>query len=429
MADKKNYGFDTKLLHSGHTVDPTGSRAVPIYQTSSYVFKDAEHAAARFALADPGPIYTRITNPTTAVLEDRLADIAGGSGALVTSSGMSAILYSILNIASPGDEIVAGSTLYGGTYTLFHDRLLPQFGIKAVLVDPDDLTAIDKAINDKTKAVFIESIGNPGINIPDIAAIADIAHKHKIPLISDDTFTTPYLFDAKKWGVDISVHSLTKYIGGHGNSIGGAIIDLGTFDWKASGKFPGLTTPDVTYNNIVYTDLGSVAYIIKARTQLLRDTGACISPFNAFLILQGLETLSLRIDRHNENATKVAKFLAAHPQVDWVNYPVLEGNKYHERQLKYLPKGAGGILTFGIKGGKESGRKFINGLKLFSLLANVADARSLVIHPGSTTHAQLSEEDQIRAAVKPELVRLSIGLESIDDIIADLEAGFVSVKG
>lgn len=424
----KDIGFNTKSLHAGHKLDETGSRAVPIYQTTSYVFKDADQAAARFGLTDPGPIYTRLTNPTVAVLEDRLTALENAAGTVATSSGMAAILYSILNIASVGDEIISVSTLYGGTYTLFNDRMPSQFGIKVHLIDPEDFEGLEKAINDKTKAVYLETIGNPGINIPDIERIAKIAHKHKLPLISDNTFGTPYLIDSKKWGVDITVHSLTKYIGGHGNSIGGAVVDYGTFDWKGSGRFPKFTAPDTTYHNLVYADLGNAGYITKIRAQLLRDTGACLSPINAFLILQGIETLSLRVDRHNQNAEKVAEYLYNHPQVEWVKYPSLKTDKSYERKLKYFPKGAGAIMTFGIKGGKGAGKKFINGLKLFSLLANVADSRSLVIHPASTTHAQLSEIDQTKAAVLPGLIRLSIGIEDIEDILADLELGFEAAK-
>jgi O-acetylhomoserine (thiol)-lyase len=423
----KELGFNTKALHAGHKIDETGSRAVPIFQTTSYVFKDSDHAAALFSLSESGYIYSRINNPTIAVLEERIAALEGGVGAVVTSSGMAAVLYAILNIASVGDEIISVSTLYGGTYTLFHDRFYSQYGIKVHLIDPEDFEGIEKAINPKTKAIYFETIGNPGINIPDIERLADIAKRHKVALIADNTFGTPYLFDAKKWGVNIVVHSLTKYLGGHGNSIGGAVVDLGNFDWRSSGRYPSFTEPDTTYHNLVYADLPG-AYIIKLRVQLLRDTGACLSPFNAFLILQGIETLSLRVERHSSNALAVAKYLKNHPQVEWVNYPGLEGDKYYERKQKYLPKGAGGILTFGIKGGVQAGKKFIDALKLFSLLANVADARSLIIHPASTTHSQLSEDDLKKAAVQPELIRLSIGLEDIEDLIEDLERGFKAAR-
>ena len=423
----KELGFNTKSLHAGHTVDKTGSRSVPIFQTTSYVFDDADHAADVFALKESGYIYTRLNNPTVAVLEDRLTALEGGVGALATSSGMAAVLYSILNIAGVGDEIIAISTLYGGTYTLFNDRFYSQYGIKVNIIDPEDFDGIKKAINQKTKAIYFETIGNPGINIPDIEEYAKIAKTHNIPLIADNTFGTPYLFDAKKWGVNIVVHSLTKYIGGHGNSIGGAVVDLGNFDWRESGRFPSFTTPDHTYHDIVYADIPA-SYITKLRVQQMRDTGACLSPFNAFLILQGIETLSLRVDKHNENAQKVAEYLAVHPQVEWVNYPSLKTDKYYQRKQKYFPKGAGGILTFGIKGGTAAGKKFIDGLKLFSLLANVADVRSLVIHPASTTHSQLNEQGLKKAGVLPELIRLSVGLEDIQDIIDDLELGFQAAR-
>lgn len=419
---KESLHFDTLQLHAGQSPDiATNSRAVPIYQTTSYNFNDAKHAADLFALKESGNIYTRIMNPTTDVLEKRLAALEGGVGALVTSSGMSAISYAIFNIAKSGDEIIAASTLYGGTYTLFNDRLLNQYGIKVHLVDPDDLKAIEHSINDKTKAIYIETIGNPTINIPDIKKIADIAHQNNLPLITDNTFGTPYLINMKSHGVDIVVYSLTKYIGGHGTSIGGAIIDNGTFDWS-SGRFSDFTTPDSTYHGIVYADIDNNAgYITKARVQLLRDTGACISPFNSFLILQGLETLSLRVERHCQNAEKVAQYLTSNDAVTWVNYPKLKDSKYYDRAKKYLPNGVGGILTFGIKGDIDAGRKFINSLEIFSLLANVADAKSLVIHPASTTHAQLSSDALKATGVPPDMVRLSIGLEDIRDLISDLD--------
>lgn len=421
MSERK-LKFDTLQVHAGQNPDPTtGSRAVPIYQTTSYVFNDADHAANLFALKEAGNIYTRIGNPTTDVFEQRIAALEGGVGALAVSSGSSAITYSILNVANSGDEIVSASTLYGGTYNLF-TSILPRLGIKVHFVNPDDPENFRSAINDKTKALYIETIGNPGINLVDISAVSAIAHENGIPLIVDNTFGTPYLIRPFEFGADIVVHSATKFIGGHGNSIGGVIVDSGNFDWSASGKFPGFTEPDPSYHGIRYAqDLGSVAYILKARVQLLRDTGACISPFNAFLLLQGLETLSLRVERHVENTRKVVKFLSEHPSVTWVNYPELEGNKYFELSKKYFPKGSGSIFTFGIKGGLEAGKKFINSLKLFSLLANVADAKSLVIHPASTTHSQLSEDALINAGVTPDLIRLSIGIEDADDIIFDLE--------
>jgi len=421
MSDK-NLKFDTLQLHAGQQVDPTtGSRAVPIYQTTSYVFKNTEHAANLFSLKEPGNIYTRIMNPTNDVLEQRIAALEGGVGALAVASGSAAITYSILNLASAGDEIVAASTLYGGTYNLF-SITLPKLGINTKFVDPDDPENFRAAITENTKALYIESIGNPGINLVDIEAIAKIAHENSIPLVVDNTFGTPYLIRPIEFGADIVVHSATKFIGGHGTSIGGLIVDGGKFDWAASGKFPDFTEPDVSYNGIRYAqDLGPLAYIIKARIQLLRDTGAAISPFNSFLLIQGLETLSLRVERHVYNTKKIVEFLLNHPKVSWVNYPSLEDNKYHTLAKKYLPKGAGSIFTFGIKGGVEAGRTFIDSLEIFSLLANVADAKSLVIHPASTTHAQLSEESQRAAGVTPDMIRLSVGIEDVEDLINDLD--------
>lgn len=418
----KNYKFDTLQIHAGQQVDPTtNSRAVPIYQTSSYVFNDPEHAANLFALKEFGNIYTRLMNPTTDVLEQRLAALEGGVGALAVASGSAAITYAILNIAEAGDEIVSASTLYGGTYNLFANTL-PKLGIKTHFVNPNEPANFETAINEHTKALYIETIGNPGINLVDIEAIAEIAHAHQIPLIVDNTFGTPYLIRPIDFGADIVVHSATKFIGGHGTSIGGVIVDSGKFDWAASGKFPGLTTPDPSYNGLIYTDaVGPLAYIIKARVQLLRDTGAALSPFNAFLLIQGLETLSLRVRQHVSNARTIVDFLRNHPAVDWVSYPELADSPYKALADRYFPKGVGSIFTFGIKGGSETGVKFIKALDLFSLLANVADAKSLVIHPASTTHAQLTPEQQISAGVRPELIRLSIGLEDVEDLIADLD--------
>ncbi|AKL97192.1 O-acetylhomoserine/O-acetylserine sulfhydrylase CysD [Clostridium aceticum] len=419
---KKQLRFDTLQVHAGQSPDPTtGSRAVPIYQTSSYVFNNADHAANLFALKEPGNIYTRIMNPTTDVFEQRIAALEGGVGALAVASGSAAITYAILNIAEAGDEVVAASTLYGGTYNLFA-ATLPKLGIKVIFVDPDDPENFAKAINEKTKAVYIESIGNPGINLIDIEAVAHIAHENGLPLIVDNTFGTPYLVRPIEFGADIVVHSATKFIGGHGSSIGGVIVDGGNFDWAKSGRFPGLIEADPTYHGVKYVEAcGPLAYIIKARVQLLRDTGASLSPFNSFLFLQGLETLSLRVQRHVENTKKIVAFLSKHPLVAWVNYPSVEGNKYYELAQKYLPKGAGSIFTFGIKGDVEAGKKFIDSLELFSLLANVADAKSLVIHPASTTHAQLSEEDQKCAGVTPDMIRLSVGIEDVEDLIEDLD--------
>ncbi|MCP1356042.1 homocysteine synthase [Aneurinibacillus migulanus] len=421
MAEERNFKFETVCLHGGQEVDPTTlSRAVPLYQTSSYVFKDTDHAANLFALKEFGNIYTRIMNPTQDTFEKRIAELEGGVGALAVASGQAAITFSILNIAHAGDEVVASSNLYGGTYNLFA-HTLPKLGLMVKFVDPDDLDEVRAAITDKTKALYTETIGNPRADVVDLEALAAIAHENGIPLIVDNTFATPYLCRPIEFGADIVVHSATKFIGGHGTSIGGVIIDSGNFDW-ANGKFPGLTEPDPSYHGVVYTEaVGNLAYIIKARVQLLRDLGAAVSPFNSWLFLQGLETLHLRIERHVENATKVAQYLENHELVSWVNYPGLESNPYYERAQKYLPKGAGSIFTFGIKGGLEEGKKFINSLNLLSHLANVGDAKTLVIHPASTTHQQLTEEQQVSAGVSPDMIRLSIGIESVDDIIADLE--------
>jgi len=418
---EKRYGFDTLQVHAGQKPDPaTGARSVPIYQTTSYVFNNAEHAANLFSLKEPGNIYTRIMNPTTDVFEQRVAALEGGVGALATASGSAAITYAILNIMGSGDELVSSSTLYGGTYNLF-SATLPKLGIKTVFVDPDSPENFEASITERTKALYIETIGNPGINLIDIEKVADIAQEYKIPLIVDNTFGTPYLIRPFEFGADIVVHSATKFMGGHGTSIAGVIVDSGRFDWERSGKFPGLTEPDPSYHGIRHTDaFGNAAYIGKARVQLLRDTGACLSPFNAFLLLQGLETLSLRVEKHLSNTKKVVEFLLGHPKVNWVNYPSIPGNKYYNLAQKYLPKGAGSIFTFGIKGGMEAGIRFIENLELFSLLANVADAKSLVIHPASTTHAQLSSEDQLAAGVTPDMIRLSIGIEDPDDLLEDL---------
>ncbi|HIW06723.1 MAG TPA: O-acetylhomoserine aminocarboxypropyltransferase/cysteine synthase [Candidatus Ignatzschineria merdigallinarum] len=420
MTDQK-WSFDTLQVHAGQVVDDTKSRAVPIYQTSSYVFDNSQHAADLFGLAKPGNIYTRIMNPTTDVLEKRIAALEGGVGALATSSGMTAILYAILNVATPGDEIITLSTIYGGTYTLLEKRLPAQFGIKVHFIEPEDLEGLEAVINDKTKAIFFESIGNPDINIPNIEKIVKIAQKHQIVTIADNTFGTPYLINLKSYGINVIVHSLTKYIGGHGTSIGGGVIDNGNFNFKDNPRYPGFNTPDAAYGGLQYADLGEQAYILKARVELLRDTGACISPFNSFLILLGLETLSLRVERMTESALKIAKHLENHPLVAWVKHPGLQSSQYHERAQKYFPKGVGAIFTFGVKGGKEASIKFIDHLEIFSLLANVADAKSLVIHPAGTTHAQLDEEGLRKAGVLPELIRLSIGLEDVNDLIADID--------
>lgn len=421
MSERK-YKFDTLQVHAGQKADPTtGSRAVPIYQTTSYVFNNADHAANLFGLKEAGNIYTRIMNPTNDVFEQRIAALEGGVAALAVASGSAAITYSILNIAGTGDEIVAASTLYGGTYNLFN-HTLPKYGIHTTFVNPDDPENFRKAINDNTKALYIETIGNPGINLIDYEAVAKIAHENKIPLIVDNTFGTPYLIRPIEFGADIVVHSATKFIGGHGTSIGGVIIDSGKFDWLGSGKFPGLTEPDPSYHGINYAkDVGAAAYVLKVRVQLLRDTGAAISPFNSFLLLQGLETLSLRVERHVSNTKKIVDFLVNHPSVAWVNYPSLKDNKYHVLAEKYLPKGAGSIFTFGIKGGVDTAKKFIDSLEIFSLLANVADAKSLVIHPASTTHSQLTEDELKDAGITPDQIRLSIGIEDAEDLIEDLD--------
>lgn len=420
MSERK-LSFETLQVHAGQVPDPTtGARAVPIYQTSSYVFKNADHAANLFQLKEEGNIYSRIMNPTTDVFEKRVAELEGGVAGLATASGIAATFYSILNLANSGDEIVAASTLYGGTYELFNVTLR-KLGINVTFVDPDDPENFRKAITDKTKALYAETLGNPKINVLDIEAVANIAHANKIPLIIDNTFATPYLCRPLEYGADVIIHSATKFIGGHGTTIGGIIVDGGKFDWAASGKFPDFTTPDKSYNGIVYASLGAPAFALKARVQLLRNTGATLSPQNAFLFLQGLESLSLRVERHVSNAKAVVEFLSNHPLVSWVSYPELEGSKYVDLAKKYLPKGAGSIFTFGIKGGLEAGKKFINSVELFSLLANVADAKSLVIHPSSTTHAELNAEEQKAAGVTPDLIRLSIGVEGIDDIIYDLK--------
>ena len=413
-----NYKFETLQLHAGHTVDATGSRAVPIYQTTSYVFKDAEQAAGRFALTDAGPIYTRLGNPTQDVLEGRVAALESGAGAIAVASGSAAITYAIQNVASAGDNIVAASTLYGGTYNLF-SATLPRFGITTKFVNPDNLEEFKAAIDDNTKAVYVESVGNPGANLVDLEAIAEIAHAHGIIVIVDNTFGTPYLFRPFEHGADVVVHSATKYLGGHGTTIAGVIVESGKFDYKASGRYPGFVEGDVHYNGLVYGDL-PIPFTVKVRAQLLRDTGASITPLAAWLIIQGIETLSLRVERHVENTRKVVEFLVNHPKIAYVNYPELPSSPYKALADKYFPNGVGAVFTFGVKGGKEEGIKFVDALQIFSNLANVADAKSLVIHPASTTHAQLNAEEQLKAGVKPEQLRVSIGIEHIDDIIADL---------
>jgi len=424
------WGFETRQIHSGAQPDPaTGARAVPIYQTTSYAFRDTEHAAALFALGEPGNIYTRIMNPTQAVFEERVASLEGGVGALALSSGQAAETLAILNIAEAGSHLVSSSSLYGGTYNLFH-YTLPKLGIDVSFVDdPDDLDAWRAAVRPSTKAFFAETIGNPKGDVLDIEGVAGVAHEAGVPLIVDNTLATPYLSRPVEWGADIVVHSATKFIGGHGTAIGGIIIDGGTFDYS-NGRFPGFTTPDPSYHGLVYWDaLGAGSYIAKVRVQLLRDLGPAVAPLNAFLFLQGLETLSLRMERHVQNAQTVAEFLESRDEVEWVTYPGLGSSPWYEAKQKYLPRGAGAVLSFGISGGTEAGRRFVEALELHSHLANVGDVRSLVIHPATTTHSQLTESEQAATGVRPELVRLSVGLESIDDILADLDAGFRAAKG
>ncbi|MEX2460742.1 MAG: homocysteine synthase [Paenibacillaceae bacterium] len=430
MSEDRKYSIETLAVHAGQEIDPTTmSRAVPLYQTTSYGFRDSEHAADLFALKEFGNIYTRIMNPTTDVFEKRIAAMEGAPAALATASGMAAITYAILNIAEAGDEIVSAASLYGGTYNLF-SITLPKLGIKVHFVDPSNPENFRKAINEKTKALYAETIGNPKGDVLDIEAVAAIAHENGIPLIVDNTFPSPYLLRPIEFGADIVVHSATKFIGGHGTSIGGVIVDGGKFDWKASGKFPGLTQPDPSYNGVVYTDaVGPIAYIIKARVQLLRDMGAAISPFNSFMLLQGLETLHLRMERHSSNALATAQFLENHEAVEWVSYIGLPNHPSYDLAQKYLPNGQGAILTFGIKGGVEAGRKVIENVKLFSHLANVGDSKSLIIHPASTTHSQLKETELEAAGVSPGMIRLSIGTEAIADILYDLEQAIKVSQG
>ena len=417
----REFKFETLQLHAGQVVDATTkSRAVPIYQTTSFVFEDTQEGAELFALQKAGNIYTRITNPTTSAFEERIAALEGGVGALATASGMAAITYTILALAHAGDHVVAASTIYGGTFNLLKETL-PRYGITTTFVDIDNLEEVEAAIKDNTKLVLIETLGNPVINIPDIEKIAEIAHKHQIPLVADNAFATPYLINVFSHGVDIAVHSATKFIGGHGTTIGGVIVDSGKFDWAASGKFPQLVDEDPSYHNISYTrDVGAAAFIVAARVQLLRDMGAALSPFNSFLLLQGLETLSLRVERHFQNAEKIVDFLVNHPKVEKVNYPKLPDSPYHALAEKYLPKGVGSIFTFHVKGGEAEARKVIDSLEIFSNLANVADAKSLVVHPATTTHAQLADSDLEAAGVTKNQIRLSIGLENVDDLIEDL---------
>jgi len=426
MSDEPNYRLGTKTLHAGQEPDPTtNSRAVPIYQTSSYVFDSSEHAANLFALAEMGNIYTRIMNPTTDVLEKRLAELDGGVGALAMASGTAAINLAILNLAKAGDNIVSAQFLYGGTYNMFN-YTLKRMGINVKFVDSTNPANIAQAIDENTKAVFAETIGNPKNNVDDFEMIARIAHDNGLPFIVDNTVATPYLFKPFEHGADIACYSLTKFIGGHGTSIGGAVVDSGKFDWS-SGRFDEYTTPDPSYHGLVYHEaLGEMAYILKMRLTLLRDLGPCLSPFNAFQFLQGLETLHVRMPRHCENALKVAQFLERHPSVEWVNYPGLESHPDYERAKRYLPAGQGAILGFGIKGGREAGARFIDSVKLCSHLANIGDAKTLVIHPASTTHQQLSDEEQAAAGVSPDYIRVSVGIEDIQDITEDLDQALKS---
>ena len=429
IKDNRNFRFETKQLHTGqeNPDSATDARAVPIYQTTSYVFRNSEHAAARFGLTDAGNIYGRLTNPTQDVFEQRIAALEGGVAALAVASGAAAITYAIQNLAQAGDHIVSSKTIYGGSYNLLA-HTLPEYGISTTFVDPDEEGSFEKAIQENTKAIFIETLGNPNSNIIDIKKLSDIAHAHKIPLVIDNTFGTPYLIRPIEYGADIVVHSATKFIGGHGTSLGGVIIDSGKFDWEASGKFPSITEPNSSYHGISFSKaVGAAAFVTKIRAILLRDTGAAISPFNAFLLIQGLETLSLRVERHVENTKKVVEYLKNHPKVEHVNHPSLPENGYKELYDKYFHNGGGSIFTFEVKGGEEEAKKFIDNLQLFSLLANVADAKSLVIHPASTTHSQLNEEELAEQGIKPNTVRLSIGLEHIDDILFDLEEAFKAI--
>ncbi|HEY3627006.1 MAG TPA: homocysteine synthase [Terracidiphilus sp.] len=430
MSEPRQQQFATLAVHAGQVPDPTtGARAVPIYQTTSYLFQDADHAGRLFALQEFGNIYTRIMNPTTDVFEKRVAAIEGGAAALATASGQAAETLTILTLASAGDEIISTTSLYGGTYNLFH-YTLPRLGIHVRFVDADDFDGLRKAVNEKTRAIYTESLGNPKNDVADIEKLAAIAHENALPLVIDNTTPSAALVRPIEYGADIVVNSATKFLGGHGTSIGGVIVDAGKFDWAASGRFREFTEPDPSYHGLSYVQaFGPLSFILKARIQGLRDTGAALSPFNAFLLLQGIETLHLRMERHSQNALAVARHLEEHPGVEWVNYPGLESSRYYQRAKKYMPTGQGAIIAFGIKGGYEAGKKLINSLQLFSLLANIGDAKSLVIHPASTTHQQLSVEEQANTGVTPELVRLSVGIEDIRDILADLDQAIEAANG
>jgi O-acetylhomoserine (thiol)-lyase len=430
MSEPKQRQFATLAVHAGQSPDPTtGSRAVPIYQTTSYLFQDADHAGRLFALKEFGNIYTRIMNPTTDVFEKRVAALEGGAAGLATASGQAAETLTITTIAAAGDEIISTTSLYGGTYNLFH-YTLPRLGIKVRFVDADDFDGLRAAVNDNTRAIYTETLGNPKLDVADIERLAAIAHENGLPLVIDNTTPSPALVRPIEWGADIVVNSATKFLGGHGTTIGGVIVDAGKFDWAASGRFKEFTEPDPSYHGLEYTQaFGPLAFILKARVQGLRDTGAALSPFSAFLLLQGIETLHLRMERHSQNALAVARHLEQHPGVEWVNYPGLASSSYFERANKYLPNGQGALITFGIKGGYEAGKKLIDSLELFSLVANIGDAKSLVIHPASTTHQQLSVEEQAETGCTPELVRLSVGIEDIGDILADLDQAIEAANG
>ncbi len=430
MSEPKQLQFATLAVHAGQSPDPaTGSRAVPIYQTTSYLFQDADHAGRLFALKEFGNIYTRIMNPTTDVFEKRVAALEGGVAGLATASGQAAETLTITTLASAGEEIISTTSLYGGTYNLFH-YTLPRLGINVRFVDADDFDGLRAAINDKTRAIYTETLGNPKLDVADVETLASIAHENGLPLVIDNTTPSPALVRPIEWGADIVVNSATKFLGGHGTSIGGVIVDAGKFDWAASGRFKEFTEPDPSYHGLSYVQaFGPLAFILKARVQGLRDTGAALSPFNAFLLLQGIETLHLRLQRHSENALAVARHLEQHPGVEWVNYPGLESSSYFQRAKKYLPNGQGALITFGIKGGYEAGKKLIDSLELFSLVANIGDAKSLVIHPASTTHQQLSVEEQADTGVTPEMVRLSVGIEDLRDILADLDQSIEAANG
>jgi O-acetylhomoserine (thiol)-lyase len=433
MVMSGEWGFETRQIHAGTAPDPTTkARAIPIYQTTSYVFRDTDHAAALFGLAELGNIYTRIMNPTQNAFEERIASLEGGVAALAVSSGQAAETIALLNLAENGGHIVSSTSLYGGTYNLFH-YTLPKLGIETTFVaNPDDLDEWAAAVRPNTKAFFAETLGNPKGDVLNFEGVSKVAHDHKIPLVIDNTLATPFLCRPLEHGADIVVHSATKFIGGHGTSIGGLIVDGGTFDYEGSGRFPSFTEPDPSYHGLIFGQLPDflfpARFVLKARLQYLRDIGASIAPLNSFLFLQGLETLSLRMERHVENATTVANWLEARDDVKWVNYPGLASSPWHKVQERYLPRGAGAVLAFGINGGVDAGRQFIEGLELFSHLANVGDAKSLAIHPASTTHSQLSEDEQVSTGVSEDLVRLSVGIESIEDILADLEAGFRAIK-